>query len=171
MPKVPADNVVRHEIVLGKAERELARNTLEAYQFNKFATPIVAGLSDVTFTLTVATLAGFAIGRILDGSGIDPNWREIISDMTNDQVKDWFETQNLVGGGIGFILGSLFLGGPLIGGTAGAVAGSATVEGLEFAEEVIKDAGSDFFAYLGQLHNQIEEWAGIERDRSPGDVY
>ena len=75
MPKVPADNVVRHEIVLGKAERDLARQTLEAYQFNRFATPIVAGLSDVTFTLTVATFAGFAIGKILDTSGIDPNWR------------------------------------------------------------------------------------------------
>lgn len=167
MPKVPADNVVRHEIVLGKAERELARNTLEAYQFNRFATPIVAGLSDVTFTLTLATLAGFAIGRILDGSGIDPNWREIIKDMTPEQIKDWFETQNLVGGGIGFILGSL-LGGPLVGGTVGAVAGSATVEGLEFAEEVITDAGSDFFASLGQIFNQIEEWAGVQgQDTGP----
>ncbi len=171
MPKVPADNVVRHEIVLGKAERDLARQTLEAYQFNRFATPIVAGLSDVTFTLTVATFAGFAIGKILDTSGIDPNWRTIIADMTPDQVKDWFETQNLVGGGIGFILGSLFLGGPLFGGTAGAVAGSAVVEGLEFAEEQVTEAGSDFFAYLGQLHNQIEEWAGIQRDESPGNVY
>ena len=106
MPKVPADNVVRHEIVLGKAERDLARQTLEAYQFNRFATPIVAGLSDVTFTLTVAGLAGFAIGKILDTSGIDPDWRQIIADMTPEQVADWFETQNLVGGGIGFTWGS-----------------------------------------------------------------
>jgi hypothetical protein len=125
-------------------------------------------LSDVTFTLTVSALLGLGIGAILDRSGIDPDWRSIIADMTPEQIKDWFETQNLVGGGIGFIVGSFF-GGPLVGGPLGAVAGSATVEGLEYAEEVATDAGQGFLAYLAQLHNQITEWAGVEGG-PPGGV-
>ena len=167
MPKKPPTEIVRHEIVLGRAEREIVRNTLESLQFKNYSTPIVAGLSDVTFTLTLASILGLGIGAILDRSGIDPNWREIIKDMTPDQIKDWFETQNLVGGGIGAILG-FGLGGPF-GAILGSVAGSATVEGLEYAEDVATDAGEGFFAYLGQLHNQISEWAGIDQG-PPGGV-
>ena len=164
MPKKSPDQIHRHEIVLGRAEREIVRNTLESLQFKNYSTPIVAGMSDVSFMLTVSALAGLGIGAILDRAGIDPNWREIIKDMTPDQVKDWFETQNLVGGGIGAIAGGL-LAGPF-GAILGAGLGSATVEGLEYAEEVATDAGSDFFAYLGQLHNRIQDWAGIERDQN-----
>ena len=162
MPKIPPDQTVRHEIVLGRAEREIVRNTLESLQFKNYSTPIVAGMSDISFMLTVSALAGLGIGAILDRSGIDPNWREIIIDMTPDQVKDWFETQNLVGGGIGAIAGGL-LGGPL-GAILGAGVGSATVEGLEYAEEVATDAGGDFLAYLANLNNRLQDWAGIERD-------
>ena len=116
---MPPNQVIRHEIVLGKAERELVRNTLEAYQFKSYSTPIVAGLSDVTFTATVAALLGLTIGRILDDVGLDPNWRDIISAMTPEEVKDWLETQNIVLGGIGAFLG-FFVGGPL-GAAAGGV--------------------------------------------------
>ncbi len=165
MPKIPPNNIIRHEIVLGRAERELVRNTLESVQFKNYSTPIVAGLSDVTFTLTVSALLGLGIGAILDRSGIDPDWRNIIKDMTPEQIKDWFETQNLVGSGIGAIVGAFF-GGP-VGAVGGAVAGSVAVEGLEYAEEVITDAGDDFFSYLAQLHNRIEQWAGVEGSDGP----
>ena len=139
MPKVPPDQVIRHEIVLGKAERELVRNTLEAYQFKSYSTPIVAGLSDVTFTATVAALLGLTIGRILDDVGLDPNWRDIISAMTPEEVKDWLETQNIVLGGIGAFLG-FFVGGPL-GAAAGGVLGGAVAEGGEYViEEANKSA-------------------------------
>ncbi len=166
MPKLPPDQVIRHEVVLGRAEREIIRNTVESIQFKNYSSPIVAGLSDVTFTLTVASILGLGIGAILDRSGIDPDWRSIIADMTPEQIKDWFETQNLVGGGIGYILGSL-IAGPFVGGPIGAVAGSATVEGIEYAEEVATDAGRGFLEYLAQLHNQIENWAGIEDTDGP----
>lgn len=162
MPKIPPDQTVRHEIVLGRAEREIVRNTLESLQFKNYSTPIVAGMSDVSFMLTVSALLGLGIGAILDRAGIDPNWREIIKDMTPDQVNDWFETQNLVGAGIGGLAG-LFTFGPL-GAILGAVGGSATVEGLEYAEDVASDAGSDFLAYLANLNNRIQDWAGIERE-------
>lgn len=164
MPKLPPDQVIRHEVVLGRAEREIIRNTVESIQFRNYSSPIVAGLSDVTFTVTVASLLGLGIGAILDRSGIDPDWRSIIADMTPEQIKDWFESQNIVLGGIGFILGSV-VAGPLVGGPIGAAAGSATAEGIEYAEEQTIEAGRGFLEYLANLHNQINEWAGIESDQ------
>ena len=107
MPKPKPDQVVRHEVVLGKSERDLLRGAAEAYQFNKISTPIVAGLSDVTFTATVAALLALILKQILDRVGLDPNWPTILEDMTPDQVKDWLETQNIVLGGLGFLVGGL----------------------------------------------------------------
>lgn len=157
MPKIPPDQIVRHEIVLGKAERELARNTLEAYQFNRYADPIVAGLSDVTFTATVAALLALILGRALDDLGLDPDWRQITKDMTPDQVKDWLETQNLVGAGIGGLLGGL-LGGPW-GAALGATAGSATVEGLEAGYSWLEntDTVQGFIGWWQRLN--LPDWA------------
>jgi hypothetical protein len=48
MPKPKPDNIVRHEIVLGRAERELLRDVRLAYMFNKVADPTVKLLNDVT---------------------------------------------------------------------------------------------------------------------------
>ncbi len=169
MPKRSPDQTIRHEVVLGRAEREIVRNTLESLQFKNYSTPIVAGLSDVTFTLTIATILGIGLGGSLDRSGIDPNWREIIKDMTPDQVKDWFETQNIVGGGIGFIIGAL-LGGP-IGAGIGAVGGSAVVEGLEYAERETKELGSEWYASLANLHQRILDWAGVPDQSGGGGVF
>ena len=58
----------------------------------------------------------------VDHVGMDPNWREIVEDMTPEQVNDWLETQNLVLGGIGAIIG-LILGGPVGAGIGGVVGG------------------------------------------------
>ena len=56
MPKVKPDNVVRHEIVLGRADRELLEGAIAAYQINKISTPLVALLSDVSALLALATI-------------------------------------------------------------------------------------------------------------------
>jgi len=116
------------------------RNTLEAYQFNRYADPIVKGLSDVTFTLTLAALLALVLGKALDELGLDLNWREITRDMTPSQIEDWLETQNLVGAGIGGVIG-LLLGG-FYGAAFGAVAGSAAVEGGEAAYQALEDTST-----------------------------
>ena len=162
MTKVPPDNVIRHEIVLGRAERQLLRNTLEAYQFNRFADPIVKGLSDVTFTATIAALLALILGRALDDLGLDPNWREITKDMTPDQIKDWLETQNIVVGGL-FALVVALSGGTALGAVAAGVAGSAVVEGAEYAyQELDKEARENsqiasFISWWRTLN--LPEWA------------
>ena len=48
MPKPKPDQVVRHEIVLGRSERELISDGLLAYQINRISTPLVALLSDAS---------------------------------------------------------------------------------------------------------------------------
>ena len=136
MPKPKPTEIIRHEVVLGKAERQLLRDAAEAYQFNKISTPIVAGLSDVTFTATVAGLLAFGLAGMLDRMGLDPDWREIVSDMTPDQVHDWLETQNLALGGIGALIG-LFLGGPF-GAAIGGVAGGVVAETGEYVIEEVE---------------------------------
>jgi len=56
MPKRKPDQVVRHEIVLGRSERELISDGIAAYQFNRITTPLVALFSDAS-----------AMGLILGG--------------------------------------------------------------------------------------------------------
>lgn len=56
MPRAKADNVVIHRIELGGKERELAESALAAFQFNRIATPVVSGMSDVSFMITLGTI-------------------------------------------------------------------------------------------------------------------
>jgi len=138
MPKPKPDEVIRHEIVLGRAEREIVRDLQLSYTFNRIATPftdISAGGS-----ILLASLGLLSLDYILDNIGLDPDWKKIIADMTPEQVKDWFETQNLVLGGIGAILGGL-LGGP-VGAALGGVAGGVVAEGGEAAFEAADEAGA-----------------------------
>lgn len=65
MPRAKADNVVIHRIELGGKERELAEGALAAYQFNRIASPLVAGLSDVTFVLTIGALLKIYFPKII----------------------------------------------------------------------------------------------------------
>lgn len=59
MPRTKADETIIHRIELGGKERELFEGALVAFQFNRISTPIVAGLSDVSFMLTVGALLTF----------------------------------------------------------------------------------------------------------------
>ena len=65
MPRAKATDVVIHRIELGGKERELAEGALAAFQFNRVATPLVAGLSDVTFVLTLGALLKIYFPKII----------------------------------------------------------------------------------------------------------
>ena len=62
MPKVKPDEVIRHEIVLGRTEREMFETIVAGITFNRIATPTVALLSDVS--------ALSAIILILEATGV-----------------------------------------------------------------------------------------------------
>ena len=62
MPKPKPDEIVRHEIVLGRTEREMMETVIAGITFNRVATPTVALLSDAS--------ALAAIVLILEATGV-----------------------------------------------------------------------------------------------------
>ena len=56
MPRAKADRVVIHRIELGGLERQFVEGALSAYQFNQVSTPVVAGMSDISFMITLGSL-------------------------------------------------------------------------------------------------------------------
>ena len=72
MPKPKPDQVIRHEIVLGRSERELIEGALVAYQVNKIATPAVALISDISaMTLIFSAIAAYLGWEFIISPGID----------------------------------------------------------------------------------------------------
>lgn len=62
MPKPKPDQVIRHEIVLGRSERELIEGALVAYQVNKISTPLVALISDASAMGLIFSIIGGYFG-------------------------------------------------------------------------------------------------------------
>ena len=130
-PKVKPDNVVRHELVLGRSERELLDTLTTAYTVNRVVTPITSLLSSTAGLLLVAGLGLAYLEKYLPSY-----W----PDMDDNQLADWFETENIVLGTAGFGIGGIigaFFGGPIgagLGATGGAIFGSAIQEGAEEAQ-------------------------------------
>ena len=84
MPKPKPDQVIRHEIVLGRSERELIEGALVAYQVNKIATPTVALLSDVSAMSIVLTALGSYLGfKYSIGSLAIDTTQDLINDFQN----------------------------------------------------------------------------------------
>ena len=84
MPKRKPDQVIRHEIVLGRSERELIEGALVAYQINRIATPTVALLSDVSAMSIVLTALGTYLGfKYSIGSLAIDTTQDLINDFQN----------------------------------------------------------------------------------------
>jgi len=83
MPKVKPDNVIRHEIVLGRADRELLSGAVAAYQVNRISTPLVALMSDVSAMYVLAT--------IVELFGKDIEWLPTIADVP--EGLEWLADQ------------------------------------------------------------------------------
>tara|TARA_B100000459_G_scaffold143804_1_gene105797 strand:+ start:116 stop:613 length:498 start_codon:yes stop_codon:yes gene_type:complete len=163
MPKPKPDNIVRHEIVLGRAERELLDTATTAYTANRVLSPFATLLSSTAGVLLVAGLGLGYLERYLP-----EGWKE----MTDNQLTDWFETENLlVGGafaGAGGLLGALF-GGPFAPATAAAGAAAGGIFGgivQETAEEaqaggvptvLSYSAFAQIYGAARRLNNLIQE--------------
>jgi len=92
VPKVKPDQVIRHEIVLGRSERDLISDGIAAYQFNRITTPLVALFSD-------ASAMGLILGGLATYYGfkfdIIPGAYDNALDIYNDwkiQYDSWRET-------------------------------------------------------------------------------
>lgn len=136
MPRLPVDGkkVIEHRITLGAKERELLDTATFSYSANRWLTPILNALGDPVFLLAIGASLALIIDRLLP----DTDWRGITEGMTPDQVNDWLETQNIIGGTIGGIIGGILglgVGAPWFGSAAGYVAGNLVVEGGEWVVE------------------------------------
>ena len=102
MPKPKPDQVIRHEIVLGRSERELISDGLLAYQVNRISTTLVALLSDVSAMGLIfgglATYYGFKFDIIPGAydSGLElyndwkvqyDGWKETVSEIRDDPIS------------------------------------------------------------------------------------
>jgi hypothetical protein len=84
IPKPKPDQVIRHEIVFGRSERELVEGALVAYQVNRIATPAVALLSDVSAMSIVLTALGTYLGfKYSIGSLAIDTTQDLINDFLN----------------------------------------------------------------------------------------
>tara|TARA_R110000824_G_scaffold167053_2_gene343832 strand:- start:64 stop:603 length:540 start_codon:yes stop_codon:yes gene_type:complete len=146
MPKPKPDEVIRHEIVLGRAEREIVRDLQLSYTFNRVSSPFTSLSPAGAIFLSGTGL--LLLDYLLDNIGLDPDWKEIIADMSPEGIQDWFETQNLVLGGIGAILGGIIGGAiiPLVGAPVGAAVGGV-------AGGVVAEVGEDI---AGAAQAQID---------------
>ena len=54
MPKPKPTEIIRHEIVLGRSEKEMIDSALSAYKFNKVADPVIKAGSDISFMFVLA---------------------------------------------------------------------------------------------------------------------
>tara|TARA_R110000822_G_scaffold308821_1_gene437247 strand:+ start:458 stop:919 length:462 start_codon:yes stop_codon:yes gene_type:complete len=92
IPKPKPDQVIRHEVVLGRSERDLISDGIAAYQFNRITTPLVALFSD-------ASAMGLILGGLATYYGfkfeIIPGAYDNALDIYNDwkaQYDSWRET-------------------------------------------------------------------------------
>jgi len=58
-------------VTLGTKERELLESAIVAFQFNRVATPIVAGVSDVSFMVVVGTILTAFFPQIVIPAGVE----------------------------------------------------------------------------------------------------
>ena len=85
MSRRRADRVVIHRLELGVKEREFAEGALAAFQFNKVATPIVSGMSDISFMVVLGSILALWFPDI-----IMPTGATTIEEVTT-AIKDGYD--------------------------------------------------------------------------------
>jgi len=164
MPKPKPDEVIRHEIVLGRAEREIVRDLQLSYTANRLLSPFTNLSPSGALLLTGSGL--LLLDYVLNDIGLDPDWKAIIADMTPEGIADWFETQNLVLGGIGAIIGGL-LGGPFgaaVGGVGGGIVAEVGEAGVEHVTGQIERSNEEREEFTNRFYLsllQLRATAGI----------
>ena len=128
MPRLPVDGkkVIEHRITLGAKEREILTDAQWAYSFRNFGGTITQVLSNPAIMVGLSAYIIYKLDQILD-----PDWQAITAEMTPETLKDWLETQNLAGMGVGGTIGAVLglgVGAPWLGALIGAFLGTASVE-------------------------------------------
>ena len=112
MPRLPVDGkkVIEHRITIGTKERQLVEEVVNAQSFNKIAEPIVAGLSDVSFMLTVGAILTIWFPSIVLPALEDATTGKIVEAIQKGVIKDpsWAQEQALSGAPLPAVFGIRF---------------------------------------------------------------
>jgi len=100
MPKPKPTEIIRHEIVLGRSERDLLEGYLYGSEINKALGTVVGGLSNTTFVAVLGTLLGGWLGYNFLADEYD------LPGMLN-QIKDMVELAAQPGPITGAITGNV----------------------------------------------------------------
>ena len=95
MPKPKPDRVVRHEIILGRTEREMLDTVITANAANRIMTPLVALMSDASAMLVLLSiLEVFGITDILPNdlrqqleSGVYGTWQDFETQVIDPLIE------------------------------------------------------------------------------------
>ncbi len=108
MPKPKPDKVIRHEIVLGRSEKDMLDSLVSSMSFRNVATPAVDLMNDVTGTITFLSLLA-AVGL----TGVSFTFL-VSENLSIEGVIDTFVSQReqaLVAAGLSGVPGVGFGGG------------------------------------------------------------
>ena len=100
MPKPKPTEIIRHEIVLGRSEKDLLEGFLYGSEFNKAAATAVRALSDPTFILAAVSLLAIFhpdlkallpknpldVGETIDAVSL---WVEKLKEEAEETGEDW----------------------------------------------------------------------------------
>jgi hypothetical protein len=104
LPKPKPDQIIRHEYVLGKVERQLLEQTSTAYSINRVLNPIVAALSDVSFVATMLSLYAAYLGFKWD---VGTRILDFTKATTSDLIQDFTQTYEEVKGSAFSFVGNI----------------------------------------------------------------
>lgn len=88
MPKPKPDEVIRHEIVFGRSEKEMLEMVAGSYSANRILTPLVALISDASAMIILTPFLYSLFGPKLEMSEADPLLFAAITGPPTDYFKN-----------------------------------------------------------------------------------
>lgn len=83
MPRLPVERVIEYRHTLGTKERMLLEEYVGATSFNKVATPVVAGMSDISFMIALGGILAIWFPEIVLPTGAAAEAGEVV-----DSIKE-----------------------------------------------------------------------------------
>jgi len=153
MPRLPVDGkkVVEHRITFGTKERDMIEGALTGYQFKSVATPVVAGMSDVSFMVVLAGLLAIYYPAI-----VVPTGQETMTEIVDAIVTGIEKSVALAAEKAGDIPGQVYEAGK----EAGSNLAGQAVEGVESTLETViglgdEERGEDRVNWIAQLWDRL----------------
>ena len=153
MPRLPVDGkkVIEHRITFGTKERDMLEGALGGYQFKSVATPVVAGMSDVSFMAVLAGLLAVYYPAI-----VVPTGKETVTEIIDAITTGIQKSIEMAAEKAGDIPGQVFEAGK----EAGSNVAGEFVQGVEDTAETVigfgdEERGEQRVNWVSELWNRL----------------